>query len=301
MSLQDLINGEIGVNLAKSMARNLPENAGFSLAHSLAGIISQRKKSSMVRCVRANQWIVSGKQLSGEELDQRVRDVFNHTAYYLFDLYHNIDKPKILLEKMTISSKLEETLASRENCKEGTIYLTPHLSNFDLAGRAITYSGHHILVLSYPNPNKGYQMQNKLRKEYAIEIMPMSVESLRLGKQRLQEGKAIITGLDRPLEESKYHPKFFGYPSMVPVTYAKLALQTQSPIVVVACIGTEDGKYTAEASDLIYMDKYDDPVQEMERNAEKVLKQAEVYIRAHANQWSMFYPVWPFALDEMPQ
>ncbi|RJQ43992.1 MAG: hypothetical protein C4545_02255 [Anaerolineaceae bacterium] len=301
MSLQDLINGEIGVNLAKSVARNLPEKTGFNLAHSIAKIISQRENSQMVRCVRANQWVVSGKKLTGDELDQRVRDVFNHTAYCLFDLYHNIDKPKTLLEKITFSPKLVDTLANREKCDEGTIYLTPHLSNFDLAGRAITYSGHHILVLSYPNPNKGYQMQNKMRKEYDIEIMPMSVESLRLGKQRLQEGKAIITGLDRPLNESKYHPKFFGYPSMLPVTYIKLALQTKSPVIVVACIGNEDGKYSADASDPIYMDQYDDPVQEMERNAEKVLKQAEIYIRAHTNQWSMFYPVWPWALNEMPQ
>ncbi|MGV8025699.1 MAG: lysophospholipid acyltransferase family protein [Anaerolineaceae bacterium] len=301
MALHDLINGEIGVNFAKSVAKCLPEKEGFRLAYFIARIISQRKNSSMVHCARANQWVISGKQLSGEELDQRVRDVFDHTAYCLFDLYHNIDEPKTLLEKMTMSPKLEETLSSRENCGEGTIYLTPHLSNFDLAGRAITYSGHHLLVLSYPNPNKGYQMQNKLRKEYAIEVMPMSVESLRLGKQRLQEGKAIITGLDRPLEASKYHPKFFGYPSMLPVTYVKLALQTRSTIVVVACIGNEDGRYTAEASDLIYMDKYDDPVEEMERNAEKVLKQAETFILAHPEQWSMFYPVWPWALDEMPQ
>ena len=301
MSLQDLINGEIGVSLAKSLAKALPEKAGFKLAHSVARIISHRKNTSMVRCTRANQWVLSGKQLSGEELDQRVKDVFDHTAYCLFDLYHNIDEPKTLLDKMTISPKLGEILTSRKDCGEGTIYLTPHLSNFDLAGRAITYSGHHLLVLSYPNPNKGYQMQNKLRKEYAIEVMPMSIESLRLGKQRLQEGKAIITGLDRPLEESKYHPKFFGFPSMVPVTYVKLALQTQSPIVVVACIGNENGRYTAEASDLIYLDHYNDPVQEMERNAEKVLKQAEVFISAHANQWSMFYPVWPWALAEMPQ
>lgn len=301
MSFQDLINGEIGVNFAKGLAKHLPEKIGFPFAHFLAKVISQRKNASMVRCVRANQWVISGKKLTSQELDQRVLQVFDHTAYCLFDLYHNIDSPETLLKKITISPKMEEILASREKYQEGTIFLTPHLSNFDLAGRVITYKGHHILVLSYPNPNKGYQMQNKLRKEYAIEIMPMSVESLRLGKQRLQEGHAIITGLDRPLSESKYHPRFFGYPSMLPVTYVKLALQTHSPIVVVACVGQEDGRYTAESSDLIYLERYSDPVEEMERNAEKVLKQAETFILAHPEQWSMFYPVWPWALDEMPQ
>lgn len=301
MSFQDLINGEIGINFAKGLAKVLPQKMGFSMADSIADIIARRATSSMVRCARANQWIVSQKTLTKDELDQRVFEVFDHTAYCIFDLYHNIDKPQTLLSKVTFSQKLENILNEREKCGEGTLYVTPHLSNFDLAGRAITYSGHRILVLSYPNPNKGYQLQNQLRKEYDIEVMPMSVESLRLGKQRLQEGKAIITGLDRPLDETKYHPQFFGYPSNVPVTYIKLAQQTRVPVVVVACMGNEDGSYTADASDLIYMENYHDPIQDMERNAEKVLKQAEVFIRTHSNQWSMFYPVWPWALDEMPQ
>ena len=301
MSLQDTINGEIGVNLAKSLARMLPEKAGFSLSHSIGKLIAKRENSSMVRCVRANQWIISDKKLSSIELDKKVFEVFEHTAYCLFDLYHNINDPEAILQKVTFTPKLKKTLDERWNCGQGTLLVTPHLSNFDLAGRAITYSGYHLLVLSYPNPNKGYQKQNELRREYDIEVMPMSVESLRLGKQRLLEGKAIITGLDRPLDQSKYHPNFFGYPSMLPVTYIKLAIQTETPILVVTCIGNEDGAYTIDGSDLIFMESYENPVQEMERNAEKVLKQAEVFIRTHPNQWSMFYPVWPWALDEMPQ
>ncbi len=301
MSIQDLINGELGVGFAKSLAKCLPEKVGFRLANRIGKIISRRKNSMLVRYTRANQWIVSGKQLSSEELDRRVEEVFDQTAYCIYDLYHNMDNPEALLKKITISKKFTDTLKQQDEKKEGTIYLAPHLSNFDLAGRAVTYSGYKILVLSYPNPNKGYRMQNKMRREGLIEVMPMSVESLRLGKQRLLEGKPILTGLDRPLDASKYHPKFFGYPSMVPVTYVKLALQTNSPIAIVACIGNQDGSYTIESTDLIRMDKYKDPVEEMERNAEKVLKHAEVYIRAHASQWSMFYPVWPSALDEMPQ
>ncbi len=301
MSIQDLVNGELGVGFAKNLAKCLPEKLGLRLTHTISKFISGRKSSMMVRCARANQWIVSGKQLSGEELDRRVEEVFDNTAYCIYDLYHNLDEPDMLLKKITISAKFRETLEKQDKKKEGVIYLAPHLSNFDLAGRAVTYSGYHILVLSYPNPNKGYQMQNKIRREGEIEVLPLSMESLRIGKQRLLEGKPIITGLDRPLAETKYHPKFFGYPSMVPVTPIKLALQTNSPIVVVTCIGNEDKTYTIESSDLIYMDKYEDTVQEMELNAEKVLKHAEGYIRDHANEWSMFYPVWPSALDEMPQ
>jgi KDO2-lipid IV(A) lauroyltransferase len=301
MSLQDVLNGEFGVNLAKRLARNLPEKAGFRLADSIARMIAARKNSDMVRCVRANQWVVSGKKLSREELDERVFEVFDHTADCLFDLYHNIEDPDIIQSKVAFTPKMQTILDERMNSGEGTLFVAPHLSNFDLAGRAITYSGYKMLVLSFPNPNKGYQVQNQLRMEYGIEIAPMSIETLRLGKKRLQEGKMILTGMDRPLAKSNYQPKFFGYPSLVPVTYVKLALQTHVPIVVVACVGKGDGTYCADASDPIYLTEYSDPHEEMERNAEMVLKHAEVFIRANPNQWSMFYPVWPWALEEMPQ
>lgn len=34
-------------------------------------------------------------------------------------------------------------------------------------------------------------------------------------------------------------------------------------------------------------------------NAEKVLSFAEKFIRKYPDQWSMFYPIWPDAREEM--
>lgn len=301
MAIHDIINGEAGVNFAKKLAKILPEKTGFRIANSLSHLIVNRSDAELVRSVRANQWVVSDKKLTAEQLNEQVLRVFEHTAYCLFDLYHNVEDKQKLLSKVKFTPKLQETLEKRSACGEGTVFVTPHLSNFDLAGRAVAYAGHDILVLSYPNPNKGYQMQNKMRKDYDVNIVPMSVESLRLSKKRLLEGKMILTGVDRPLAKSNYNPMFFGYPSMLPVTYIKLALQTNSQVIILVSYGNEDGTYTVDASDPIKMKKYDDPVQELERNAETVLKEAEIYIRKYAYQWAMFYPVWPWALDEMPQ
>jgi KDO2-lipid IV(A) lauroyltransferase len=35
-------------------------------------------------------------------------------------------------------------------------------------------------------------------------------------------------------------------------------------------------------------------------NAEKVLQAAEAYIRQAPQQWSMFFPVWPDIMDQVP-
>jgi KDO2-lipid IV(A) lauroyltransferase len=300
MTLQTIINSRLGIGLILAIGKIIPPKLGFSLADWAAKKIVSRKESLMVRALRANQWIVTGQKLSAKELDDQVLNTFRHIAHVQYDLYHNLDNHQATLKRMVLSTRLVGVLNSRRESAKGTLILAPHLSNFDLAGRAMALNGYDIQVLSYPQPHGGYQWQNRLRKDVGIDVSPMSTESLRRAKARLNAGGLVISGLERPLPETNYHPKFFGYPAPVPVFYVRLALQTNSAMLIIACIGTPEENYILECSELIYLKSYKDPVQEIEKNAEKVLKAAEPFIRAHPEQWAMSYPVWPFALDQMP-
>jgi KDO2-lipid IV(A) lauroyltransferase len=290
----------LGIGLILGIGKLIPPKIGFKLADWVAIKIASRKDSQMVRGLRANQWIVTGQKLSSAELDAQVLITFRHIAHVQYDLYHILDNHQATLDRMILSPKLVAFLNSRINGAEGTLIVAPHLSNFDLAGRAMALNGYNIQALSYPQPHGGYQWQNHLRKDVGIDISPMSTESLRRAKARLKAGGLVISGLERPLPETNYHPKFFDYPAPVPVFYIRLALQTHSAMLVVACVGTPEENYTMECSDPIYLELDEDPVQEIEKNAEKVLKAAEPFIRAHPEQWAMTYPVWPFALEQMP-
>ncbi len=301
MTLQSIINSRLGIGLILGLGKLIPPSLGYRLADWAAKKISSQKDSQMVRSLRANQWIVSGKKLNAEELDAQVLNTFRHIAHVQYDLYHNLDNHQATLKRMILSPKLKELLKSRMGGSEGTLILAPHLSNFDLAGRAMALNGFNkIFALTYPQPSGGYQWQNHLREEIGINLAPMSTESMRQAKALLKEGGLVISGVERPLPESKYYPKFFDYPAPLPVFYVRLALQTDSAVVVVACVGTPEENYSLECSDLIYLQPYDDPMKEIESNAETVLKVAETFIRAHPEQWAMAYPVWPFALDQMP-
>ena len=300
MTLQSIINSRLGIGLILGISKLIPPKVGFKLADWVAMKIASRKESQMVRSLRANQWVVTGQKLSTEELDAQVLDTFRHIAHVQYDLYHNLDNHQATLDRMILCPQLVGLLNSRMGGNEGTLILAPHLSNFDLAGRAMALNGYNIQVLSYPQPHGGYQWQNRLRKDIGIEISPMSTESLRRAKTRLKDGGFVISGLERPLVDTNYHPKFFGYPAPVPVFYVRLALQTNSAILIIACVGTPEENYTLECSDLIYLKPDDDPLREIERNAEKVLKAAEPFIRTHPEQWAMTYTVWPFALNKMP-
>ena len=300
MSLQNMINGSIGISTILTLGKILPQKIGFALADHTASFLIKQKQLDLIRATRANQWVVSRCTLDAETLDKQTEQTIRNTSRWLFDLYHHINNHDRIIEKVTLSPKLQELLNTRLGREEGTIMVAPHLSNYDLAGRAIVLHGYDVQALSYPRPHGGYQWQNKLRRDAGMNITPMSIESMRAAKERLKHGGGVVTGLDRPLATSNYHPKFFGFPTTLPTSYVRMALQTHSAVMVIAAIGLPEENYHVECSDLIYMEPDYDPVKEIEKNAEKVLKETEPFIRAYPTQWAMTYPVWPFALDEMP-
>ena len=301
MSLQSIINSRMGIGTIIALGKLIPPALGYKLADWTALWLAGRKDTPMIRAARANQWVVTGQQLNAQQLDAQVYETVRIVAHILYDFYHTIDNHEAILERVTLSPRLTELLKSRLGGSEGTLMIAPHLSNFDLAGRALALNGYQVQALSYPQPKGGYQWQNRLRRDIGIDITPMSTENMRRAKARLQAGGGVITGLERPLPSTNYYPRFFGYPSPVPVSYVRMALQTGAAVMVVACVGIPQQDYCLECSDLIYMTPYKDAVKEIELNAEKVLKAAEPFIRAHPEQWSMFYPLWPFALEDMPR
>ena len=136
-SLQSLINSPLGIGLILGIGKALPPRWGFKLADRMGTRLAEMKDSPMVRATRANLWIATGKKLSSRELDELVLDNLQFTANSLYDFYHHINDHDVIRKRVTLSPKLREYLETRIGKNEGTIMLAPHLSNFDLGGRAI--------------------------------------------------------------------------------------------------------------------------------------------------------------------
>src|SRR4030042_4451482 len=131
MTLQSIINSRIGIGLILALGKLIPPKLGFRLADWAAGKSASRKDSQMVRALRANLWIITGKKLNSDELDAQVLDTFRHIAHVQYDLYHNLDNHRATLDRMVLSPKLVGVLNTRRSGSWGTLILAPHLSNFD--------------------------------------------------------------------------------------------------------------------------------------------------------------------------
>lgn len=301
ISLKRLSTSRFGIAFALAVARYTPRWLGYPLARTLARIIASRRNSEIIRAMRANQWVARGCQLGARELDQVVKTVVLRHTRCLYDFYRNLDRPEEILRLVSFAPDFQILFDRLKEGKDSALFIAPHLSNFDLAGRALALRGLKFQVLSIPQPPGGYEWQNRMRMDIGIEVTPMSISAVQKAKERLRAGGVVLTGLDRPLDQTRYHPRFFGRPAPLPTAYVHLAMQAGVPIVVVACITLPDQTYQIVCQPPVVPQPHPDRSVELVSNAEQVLSRAEELIRQYPDQWAMFYPVWPEALDEVPQ
>jgi len=283
------------IRLCMFLGRITPRRVGWKLAGLIGTMLGTNRSNAMVRAIRANQWVIHDLTLSEDALDQVPKIIFRSAAKCLFDYFHFLFRVEKLKEIVNYSPQAEavfERIRDHKPC----VLVCPHLSNFDLMGYALALKGLDVQVLSFPNPNATYKMQNRLRKSFGNNITPMSLSAFRQARMRLRNGGTILTGLDRPMPDKhheKYRPVFFGHETNLPVTYVRMALEADAPVFIMAAASHPKGKYYLESSDPIWMKPAEDLETEILTNANRVLRHGEELIIKYADQWAMFYPIWP--------
>jgi lauroyl/myristoyl acyltransferase len=282
---------QLGILIGKVMPRKM----GLKLASWIGTLLGKNRNNPMVKAIRANQWVIHQQTLTDEQLDEFPKIIFRSSAKCIFDYFYFLPRPEKLQEVIDFGEETK-VIINRIQEKKPCVVVCPHLSNFDLMGYALALNQVDVQVLSYPNPNASYKLQNKLRESLGLTVTPMSISAFRQASQRLRNGGSILTGFDRPLnhqQHEKYKPKFFGYETNLPVTYVRMAKEANAPVIIMAATSQPGGRYALEGSNPIWMESDDDLETETLKNASKVLSEAEKFIKKHANQWAMFYPVWP--------
>jgi len=250
----------------------------------------------MVAAVRQNQWVVRGGNLSPQELDSAVAEVFTHAGRCFVDLYHNLHKPDGILARVADSPKTQEYIQRSLDPDFGAFIVAPHLSNFDLCLLSLAYRGLCGQVLTYGQPTGGYQIQNRIRAETGLQITPVSPETHEKAIENMKNGGFVITAIDRPIRRKAHYLNFFGRPSPLPAGHIQMAIEASVPIIVASARLDETGDYQIDFSDPIPMQRTGDSAEEIRVNGEAVLRLIEERIRANPGQWLMYYPAWPDVL-----
>ncbi len=297
---QQIINSSFGISLASALGRGIPPWLGHRLANFVAERIAARRNSKMVRAVRANQWVISGEKLEGAALDEAVRQTFRNAARSIFDLYHYTHDAAAPDRLIVLDQGVQQLFERQEFGQRGLVMAGLHISSFDFVLQALHLRGFRPMVLTIPDPRGGRRVEFERRKKTGMNLIPASVNALRQAIKYLQQGGAVLTGIDRPIPDAKYRPRFFGRPASLPTHHVYLAMRAHVPVMIMVTNPQPDGKYTVIKSQPIEMESHPDRQVEMLRNAEKVLSIAETFIRKAPHQWTISLPVWPEALEQVP-
>lgn len=298
---RNIINSQYGLSFAYLIGQNTPEWLGRRIARFAADFISERKDWKMVRAARCNQWVVHGEKLDKIELDQAVRANFRYIADSIYDLNHYFNDATSVLKLIEPDSAILKLLLRAKYCERGLVVAGVHLSNFDMIFQMAGVVGFQGLALTLPELNAGYKKQLELRIKKGVQIIQASVGNIKHAVDYLKKGGLVITGIDRPDHNNRYRPKFFGRPAAVPIHHVFLALKAKVPVTVIATIRKPDGKYHFVISEPIEMQTHPDRHAEIVLNAERILQEAEKFIKLDPSQWAMTFPVWPDAMAQIKE
>jgi len=300
--MQKLLNSKFSVKLSILIGKRMPHKMVAWIIKVISSFLGSSKNLDLTSAVRLNQNIVSGGTLSDRELVQRAKQVISHAGHCFYDLYHYYDNPDNL-DIIAPWSKPMTDLVNYSLEDQGYLVVAPHLSNFDLVVARLVKGGFIGKVLSYPNPGSGYQMQNKIRESFGMDIIPLGDSNLEAEiVAYLKAGGIVATAVDRPIpgRKRRHYAKFFGSPSPLPLGYISTALAADVPIIVVAAFKDSNNKYGLRISKPITLNKYKNKLDDIILNAERVLKRIEEFIKLAPEQWLMYYPAWPDQMNREP-
>ena len=301
MDIQAFTTSRYGVALALFLARSLPPWAGYWVGRRLADIIYLFRHSSLVQAVRVNQYVVSGGTLRGAALERRVRQVLHHGSHCAYDFYHNLNNRERVRQLVHLDDRCYDLIRRSRHPQpgEGMVVVGPHLSNFDLGMHAFALEGIEAQILSIATTTSGYEWQNEIRSVGGLKVTPVSAASLKEAMRRLRRGGVVVTGVERPVPGRSETLTFFGRPARLPVGHVRMAMDARVPVYVVSCQMDAQGVYHFTVSDPIPMEYTGHRQEDIRTNAQRILAVIEELIRATPEQWLMYYPLWPEALQEL--
>ena len=300
MNLNQILNSRQSGRVALSIARFIPPRIGKLMTDSIAGYLVRRPDLPLVHATRINQWVAQGENLSGEGLHDVVLDTIRNYTDSMYTLFHYWENAVPLEKRIRYDTATEYLIQRSKDRTHGVMVVFIHSCNFDVSLRAASSRGLSGLVLSLPEATEAIEWQHAMRESSGIEVKPASIAVLREATNRLEAGETVVTGLDRPMPESKYQPLFFGKPTPLPVHYIYLALKAHVPVAVVTSIKQPDGVYQVVSSDPVDMVTHQDRHKEVLVNTERILDIAEEIIRRAPTQWTVLHPLWPEEAENLP-
>jgi Kdo2-lipid IVA lauroyltransferase/acyltransferase len=271
----------------------MPLTVGQKLASGLAWVVYRVDKRHRMVALDNLRHAFKG-QYSDAELDCMVRAVFRHFCTLLIEIIHlprciHANNWRTYLQ-MPHGRKLVDVLLSDRS----VMFVTSHFGNWELAGFINGALGFKTFAIArtLDNPFVDRFLRVRFREKSGQQILSKDGDFDRI-QQVLSEGGALATLGDQDAGQRGLFVDFFGRPASTHKAIALLALEHDTPLLVIgtAKIGWPLC-YAHYLEDAIYPEDYRDQPDAVRQITQRYTEALERLVRRHPEQYFWLHRRW---------
>ena len=232
--------------------------------------------------------------LLGSPKRHDARRVYEEFSRVMVDYFHagapSLDQALALVDERHGLHHLQAVTAAGS----GALFLTPHLSFFELGGAVMRSVGYPMVALTNPEPTPeltAWRAAYRLRWGVeTIEVGEDEFQFLRIAKE-LQAGKFVAALFDRPHPTQSYAAQLPGGVLPCSSGVMMLALLAKCPVVPVTVVSKPNGRYRLEALAPIHVERRGSAAETLQYYTQVVVDALLPTLQANPEQWFQFAPL----------
>jgi lauroyl/myristoyl acyltransferase len=215
----------------------------------------------------------------------------NHAKAYA-DL---MQLPRAPVDAMRARLKVEgwEHLEEARSAGKGVLVVSCHMGSYEVV--AAIWSATLAPVSFFAEelePRALFEWYRDTRARLGISVLTLDHGGIRKVLEALRDQEMVITAIDRDITGSGHVMPFFGRPAPIPLGPAAMALRLGTPLLPVCVYRLPDDSYMAEGAPLIHAKATGDARADQVTATEALLRQIEVFIQKHPEQWHVPHRIW---------
>jgi len=270
------------------LVRWLPEKFAYSLAYSVADLLTRRNGKSVQR-LRSNLQRTQ-PEITTLDLELLTFKAMRSYMRYWCDTFRFPDWSKQRVQN-TVTVENEHLLMDAIAAKTGVIVSLPHAGNWDHAGAYFCAKGVNLVtVAEHLKPEKLFLKFLEYRQNMGMEVLPLDGRVLGTLAQRLRQGALVALVADRDLSRSGISVNFFNGPSRMPAGPALLAIKTDAPLI------TAFVSYTDTGIHIVFKNVILPTAGTQEERVTEIVQMTAMHFEEGINQnpedWHMLQRIW---------
>ena len=247
--------------------------------------------------VRANMQRLQ-PQWTARELDRGVQGVFQEAACYYVDLALLFDRRPEWILKQRLEIEGLGHLQGALTAENGVVMVSAHLSNPEVAIRALPALGAHatVIVESLRSP-RHQQVMRSLREAGGHRFVPATLDGVRDAIGTLNGGGVVAVLTDRDIQGSGICVPLAGRLARFPTGAIDLALRTNATLLPAFATRIRDDRFRVVFLEPESLPRDDDRARAVRAGLARLIGRLEPHIREHVDQWRVFESPWRSCRD----